>query len=266
MTLSTGIQIKNRILSSLPQADLERLRSLLQPVRLRQKQVLPEAGAAIEELYFIENGLASVLTTMPDGAAIEVRMVGREGMTGFSYLLGAEVLPQQIIVQVPGDAFRIGAALFRPEFERLTQLRRSVLRFVNVADAMTSQTAACNRLHSVEQRCARWLLNACDRIGSDTMPMTHEFLSSLLGVRRSGVTVTAGSLQRSGLIRYNRGRLTIIDREALEALACECTSLTATSSAGCSHKPPIQQLSSPAQTPGATERTDLKVAHFTKNP
>jgi CRP-like cAMP-binding protein len=222
MPPSTGLIPNNQILKALPQAELDRFRAHLQPVSLPQKQVLHEAGAAIEHVYFIEQGLASVLTTMADGAAIEVRMIGREGLCGFPYLLGTEVLLQQIIVQVPGTALRISAPLLKAEFDWGETLRRIVLRFVNSAYVMTSQSAACNRLHSVEQRCARWLLNSSDRIGSDTMPMTHEFLSSLLGVRRSGVSVTAGKLQHSGLIHYHRGRLTIVNREALEALACEC--------------------------------------------
>lgn len=222
MSVPISSSFKNRILRALPRADLGPLRPNLQLVTLRQKQILHESGAPIEDMYFIEDGLASVLTAMADGSAIEVRMIGPEGMTGFPYLLGSRILPQQIIIQVPGSALRMRAALFRAEFERREEVRGVVLRFVNAAYAMTSQTAACNRLHSVEQRCARWLLNASDRIGSDTMPMTHEFLSSLLGVRRSGVTVTAGRLQRSGLIRYHRGHLEITDREKLEELACEC--------------------------------------------
>jgi CRP-like cAMP-binding protein len=225
MPLSIGPTIKNRVLRALPEADLDRIRPFVQPVALRQRQILHEAGAAIKDVYFIEDGLVSVLTTMADGAAIEVRMVGREGVAGFPYLLGTEILPQQVIVQVRGSALRISAATLRAEFERRGVLRCIVLRFVNAAYAMTSQTAACNRLHSVEQRCARWLLDASDRIGSDTMPMTHEFLSSLLGVRRSGVTVTAGRLQRSGLIRYHRGHLSIVDRQKLERLTCECYQL-----------------------------------------
>ena len=222
MPLSSDLVFRNRILRALPQAELDHLRPHLQPVPLRQKQILHEVGAPIEDLYFIENGLASVLTTTAHGDAIEVRMTGREGLTGFPYLLGVKILRQRIIVQVPGNALRISAAPFKGEFERREVLRHTVLCFVNAAFAMTSQTAACNRLHSVEQRCARWLLNASDRIGSDTMPMTHEFLSSLLGARRSGVTITAGRLQSSGLIRYRRGHLAIVDRNALEALACEC--------------------------------------------
>jgi CRP-like cAMP-binding protein len=222
MPPSTGPTIRNRILSALPRADLEQLGPHLQPVSLPLRQILQEAGAAIEHVYFIEQGLASVLTMMADGEAIEVRMVGRESIIGLAYLLGAEVLPQQVIVQVSGSAWRMSAALFKAEFDRRETLRRIVLRLVNAALVMTSQNAACNRLHSVEQRCARWLLEASNRISSDSMPMTHEFLSSLLGVRRAGITATASQFQRSGLIRYHRGRLTIVDREALEACACEC--------------------------------------------
>jgi CRP-like cAMP-binding protein len=222
MTPSAGPTIRNRVLSALPQTDLQQLRPHLQPVSLPQKQILHEASAAIEHIYFVEQGLASVLTTMADGGAVEVRMLGREGIIGLSYLLGAQSVPQQVIVQVPGNALRMSAALFKAEFDQREHLRRVVLRLVSAALAMTSQNAACNRLHSVEQRCARWLLEASNRIASDTMPMTHEFLSSLLGVRRAGVTETAGHLQRSGLVRYHRGQLTITDREDLEARACEC--------------------------------------------
>jgi CRP-like cAMP-binding protein len=217
--------IRNRVLIALPQADLERFRVHLQPVVLTQKQVLHDAGAAIEHVYFIEEGLASVVTTMADGAAVEVRMLGREGIIGLLYVLGAQALPQQVVVQVPGSALRMSADLFKAEFDRCEMLRGIVLRLVSAALGMVSQNAACNRLHSIEQRCARWLLEASNRIGSDTMPMTHEFLAWLLGVRRAGVTETASRLQRSALIRYSRGRLTIIDREGLEARACECYSV-----------------------------------------
>jgi CRP-like cAMP-binding protein len=215
----------NLILNALPEADIQRLCAQQQRVALRQKQILHQPGAAIEHVYFLEQGLASVLTMMLDGSAVEVLMMGREGVTGFPYLLGAETSLQQVVVQVPGNALRMNAALFKAEFDRSASLRRIVVPFINAAYAMTSQTAACNRLHSIEQRCARWLLNASDRIGSDTMPMTHEFLSFLLGVRRAGVTITAGRLQRAGLIRYHRGSLTIIERHALEALSCECYQL-----------------------------------------
>ena len=173
-------------------------------------------------VYFIEQGLASVVTMMADGSAVEVRMLGREGIIGLPCVLDAAVVPQQVIVQVPGSALRMNAALFRAEFDRREMLCGVVLRLIGAALAMVSQNAACNRLHSVEQRCARWLLETSNRIGSDAMPMTHEFLSWLLGARRTGVTETVGQFRRSGLIRYSRGRLAIVDRAALEARACEC--------------------------------------------
>jgi CRP-like cAMP-binding protein len=167
----------------------------------------PKTRTRPEDVHFIEEGLASVLTAMPDGDAVEVRMAGREGVTGFSYLLGAHSLRQEIIVQAPGSALRMRAAIFKTTFDRSESFRRTVLRYINTALSMTAQTAACNSLHSVEQRCARWLLNASDRIGSNTMPMTHELLALLLGVRRAGVTAVAGKLQSSELIRYHRGRV-----------------------------------------------------------
>lgn len=222
MPLSVDHRLRNRILSARPPADFEHLRPHLEQLPLRQRQVLHQPGAAIEHVHFIEEGLASVLTTMPEGDAVEVRMAGREGITGFSYVLGAHSLRQEIIVQAPGSALRMSAAIFKTAFDRSEPLRRTVLRYVNTALTMTAQTAACNRLHSIEQRCARWLLNASDRIDSNTMPMTHEFLALLLGVRRAGVTAVAGKLQSSGLIRYHRGRLTIVDRDGLERVACQC--------------------------------------------
>jgi CRP-like cAMP-binding protein len=222
MPLSVGHTIRNRILSARPPADFEHLLPHLEQLPLRQRQVLHHPGTAIEHVHFIEEGLASVLTTMQDGDAVEIRMAGREGVTGFSYVLGAQSLRQEIIVQAPGSALRMSAAIFKTAFDQSEPLRRTVLRYVNTALSMTAQTAACNRLHSVEQRCARWLLNASDRIGSNTIQMTHEFLALLLGVRRAGVTAVAGKLQSSGLIRYHRGRLAILDRDGLERVACEC--------------------------------------------
>lgn len=213
---------RNRVLRALPPGELDRLRPHLQPVVLRQKQILHEAGAAVEHVYFIEEGLASVLTMVADGGEVEVRMLGPESMIGLPYLLGAEFLRQRIIVQLPGSAWRVSAPLFKAEFDRRERLRGIVLRLVSAALAMTSQNAACNRLHSVEQRCARRLLEASNRIGFLTMPITHEFLSVLLGVRRAGVTEIAYQMQRAGLIRYQRGRLRIVNRAGLEARACEC--------------------------------------------
>ena len=213
---------KNRLLAALPPQELEQLSSQLHPVSLSLRQVLHETGAPIEDVYFIQEGVASILTDMADGASIEVGMIGIEGMIGVAALLGATLSSHQTIVQIPGDALRMSAVECKAAFERSAAVRTLTLRFTESMMNLSAQTAACNRLHSIEQRCARWLLMASDRIGSDVMPMTHEFLSTMLGVRRAGVTVTAQELQRSGLIRYHRGEITITDHDGLAESACEC--------------------------------------------
>lgn len=149
-------------------------------------------------------------------------MIGMEGMVGVPVLLGDETSAQRVIVQVPGTALRMKAAPCKAAFDESAAVRRVLLRFAAARLNFSAQTAACNRVHSIKQRCARWLLMSSDRVQSDVMPMTHEFLSSMLGVRRTGVTTIAGELQRSGLIRYQRGQVTIIDHAGLEAAACEC--------------------------------------------
>jgi CRP-like cAMP-binding protein len=221
MVSNLGIQ-KNRLLAAMPQEDLQCLSAHLDPIALRQRDIIQHAGTPIEHVYFLEQGVASVVTNMVNGSTIEVGMIGLEGMVGVSAMLGAETSGQQVIIQVPGTALRMKAAPCRAVFDHSVAVRRIVHRFTETLINLSAQTAACNRLHSIEQRCARWLLMASDRIQSLSMPMTQEFLSSMLGVRRAGVTETAGELQRSGLIRYNRGHLTIVDRQSLEALACEC--------------------------------------------
>jgi CRP-like cAMP-binding protein len=216
------ITSKNLLLAAMPHEDLERFFSDLHPVSLSLRQVLHEVGAPLEDVYFIEQGVASVLTNMADGSTIEVGMIGMEGMVGVPALLGGQTSAQRVIVQIPGTALCMSAALCKAAFDQSEAVRRVVLRFTEAILNLSAQTAACNRLHSIEQRCARWLLMAIDRVQSDEIPLTHEFLSSMLGVRRAGVTNTAGELQSSGLIRYHRGLLTIVDRDGLEATACEC--------------------------------------------
>jgi len=159
---------------------------------------------------------------MMNGSTIEVGMVGAEGLVGVSALLGSDTASQQVIVQIPGIALRMNAGRCKTAFDQSEPVRRVALRFIEAFLNLTAQTAACNRLHSIEQRCARWLLMALDRIQSDTMPLTQEFLASMLGVRRAGITTIAGELQRSGLIRYHHGQLSVVDRDGLEANACEC--------------------------------------------
>jgi CRP-like cAMP-binding protein len=215
-------QIKNRVLSGLPPEELARLIEHLEPVPLPKKEILFEVGAPLDHVYFIEEGLASVITTMEDGASSEVGMVGREGLVGVSALLGGRHSAQHIVMQLPGRGHRISAPRCKSVFEDSPKVRAAVLRFTEDLLNLSSQTAGCNRLHSIGQRSARWLLMASDRVGSEFLPLTQEFLAAMLGVRRSGVSEAASELQRSGLIRYRRGRITIVDHVGLEKTACEC--------------------------------------------
>jgi CRP-like cAMP-binding protein len=216
------ITAKNGLLATLLLEDREQLVSYLHSVSLSLKQVIYEVGDPLEHVYFIEQGVASVLTKMANGSTVEVGMIGMEGMVGMPALLGGETSAQHIVIQIPGTALRMDAVLCKVAFDRSAGIRRVVHRFAEAILNLSAQTAGCNRLHSLEQRSARWLLMARDRSGSDAMPMTHDFLASMLGVHRTGVTDAAGELQRSGLIRYSRGQVAIIDREGLEATACEC--------------------------------------------
>ena len=217
--------IKNRLLAGLPPEDFAQFIDHLEPVTLPKKQILYEVGAPLEHIYFIEEGLASVLTTMEDGASSEVGMVGPEGLIGVSALLGGKLSAQHVVMQLPGRGHHIAASRCKTVFDQSLPVRAVMLRFIEDLLNLSSQTAGCNRLHSVEQRSARWLLMASDRVASDVLPLTQEFLAAMLGVRRSGVSEAASELQRSGLIRYRRGEITIIDRAGLEKTACECYGL-----------------------------------------
>lgn len=194
----------------------------LQPLTLRQRDVLYDVGSPIEYIYFMESAVGSVLTIMQDGSSIEVGMVGYEGLVGRSALLGEAISQQHVVIQLPGKAYKIKADIAKEEFERNIQFRHSVLRFVDSFIHLSGQTAACNRLHRVEQRCARWLLLSSDRTQSDILPLTHEYLSVMVGARRSGISEAAAQLQRQGLIRYRKGKIEILDHAGLEQAACEC--------------------------------------------
>jgi CRP-like cAMP-binding protein len=217
--------IKNRLLAGLPPQELSQLIEHLKPVELPKKQILYEVGAPLDDVYFIEEGLASVLTTMEDGGSSEVGMVGPEGLIGVSALLGGRRSAQHVVMQLPGRGHHIKAKQCKAVFDESPAVRSVLLRFIEDLLNLSSQTAGCNRLHSVEQRSARWLLMASDRIGADVLPLTQEFLAAMLGVRRSGVSEAMSELQRHGLTRYRRGEITIIDRAGLEATACECYAL-----------------------------------------
>ncbi len=217
--------IRNRLLAALLlPADFALLADDLHPVALAKGQVIYAVGAPLGHVYFIEDGLASVMTTMEDGATSEVGMIGPEGMVGASALLGATVSAQHIVMQLPGTALRIGARACKAVFDTNAEVRRVMLRFVEDILNLSAQTAACNRLHLVEQRCAAALAadGRATGVQSRVLALTQEFLAAMIGVRRSGVSEAAGELQRAGLIRYRRGEITIVDYDALKAIACEC--------------------------------------------
>lgn len=216
---------KNRVLAALPDRDFEQFFPALETVDLPLRYTLQEAGSRIERVFFVEQGVASVLATMSSGSTVEVGMIGVEGIVGVAGLFGARTSPHRIIVQISGIALALPLSACRKAFAASTAFETVALDFANDLFNLSAQTAACNRLHSIEQRCARWLLMAHDRTRRKTMSMTHEFLAATLGVRRAGVTVAAGELQRSGLIKYRSGEVVIRDHAGLVAAACECYQL-----------------------------------------
>ena len=218
----------NRLLGALPDADFERLKDQLRTRDGDQKYVLADSGDPINEVYFPVDAVVSVLTRMDDGASVELATVGNEGLVGVTVAWGAKTMnPKEFAtVQVPGTIVSMDREAFRQELQRQGPLSSLVERYTQAFFAQVSQQVACNGLHSVEQRCARWLLLTQDRAGTDEFPMTHEFLAQMLGVRRATVTVTAGILQKAGFVQFTRGRAAIVDREGLEDAACECYAVT----------------------------------------
>jgi CRP-like cAMP-binding protein len=224
MTASTaaGPRPRNRLLAALPPDDLAWLWPRLEPVDFSHRAVLHAPDEPLTAVHFPETGWVSMLATLENGDAAEVGLVGREGMVGLPLLLGADRSPFEAMTQAEGSGLRLSAGAFQEALGRSVALRTLLLRYALAFTAQVAQTAACNGRHHVEQRLARWMLMAHDRAEGDSFPMTHEFLSMMLGVRRAGVTVAAGALQRAGLIRYERGRMTVTDRAGLEAGACDC--------------------------------------------
>lgn len=213
---------KNRLLGEIPQEIFKQYFSDLPTVSLYLKQILYQVGDPLEYVYFIEQGIVSFLAAMTGGSTTEVGMIGMEGLVGLPVLLGDDLSGQQALVQAPGAARRMKAADCKTAFDQSAAVRAVMLRYMGVLFKVAAQTAACNQLHALKQRTARWLLMMYDRLQSDEMPLTHEFLSTMLGVRRTRVTETAGELQRQGMIVYSRGLVTIVDLEKLEGTACEC--------------------------------------------
>jgi CRP-like cAMP-binding protein len=215
-------EIENRFLLALPDSCLKRLKPHLEFIEVKPRDVLIRTAAAAETLFFFNRGFASLVKTMRDGRMVEIGAVGPTSVVGLLSLLGVERAVWETVVQGSGTGFRIARNAMLEEMERGHALADLVKKRAGLFLGELAQTAACNRLHSLEQRCCRWLLMAHDSAGAETFALTHEFLELMLGVQRSGLSIVAGALQRSGLIRYTRGRVTIVDRNGLEKEACEC--------------------------------------------
>ena len=213
---------ENHLIELLPKADRLRLLACCEPVDLMLSEVLCDRGATLEHVYFPVNGFISLLTGVDDHASLEVGMVGREGMFGAELVLGMLRSPLRALVQGPGAAWRVGAVAFRRELARSHALQEVLQRYLRVVLTQMASSAACLRFHLIQPRLARWLLMSADRAHSPQFHVTHEFLASMLGVRRVGITMAASALQRAGLISYHRGDVTVIDRLGLEGAACSC--------------------------------------------
>jgi CRP-like cAMP-binding protein len=213
----------NLLLASLPAEDSQRLRRALDVIALPLKQFLHRPGDVIEYVYFPGGGFCSELTVLESGEMVEVATIGREGMVGIFAAKDGHVAPSAAMVQAETDVcYRLPAGVFRSELERGGRFSELITQYTHAHIAFIMQSTACNAVHSVEQRLARWLLMAHDRVGKNEFPLTQEFVAMMLGVARPTVTIVAGTLQKAGLITYRRGTVTILEREKLEAAACEC--------------------------------------------
>ena len=213
---------ENHLIELLPRKDRQHLLGLCEPVHLVLAAVLCEPAKPMRHAYFPIDGFISLVAPVDGKPGLEVGMVGREGMLGAQLALGVADAPLQALVQGPGSAWRIGTAAFRLELAHSAALQRVMDRYLYVLMAQLATSAVCVRFHQIGPRLARWLLMSQDRAHSDSFPVTHEFLAYMLGVRRVGITGAAGALQHSGLIKYRRGDLTVLDRRGLEAAACGC--------------------------------------------
>ena len=212
----------NRLLAALSPEDYQRLQPHLELVTLSLQQPIYEAGDSIPYLYFPTSALISLVSTLIDGSTIEVGIVGHEGMAGFPVLLSGTTRTHRAFVQVAGQAFRLKSALLQDPLEQSGSLHKVLLRYVQALFSQVAQSVACNRFHTTEERLARWLLLVADAVASNEFLLTQEFIGQMVGVRRAGVTVAAGSLSHLGFIRYTRGKIEIVNRPGLEEFSCEC--------------------------------------------
>lgn len=220
-----GNHIHNELLLNLPLKERELLFPKLEFVRLRTHHVLHEPGDTLKSAYFCDTGLVSILSVFPDGKSVEVGLVGKEGFVGLPLVAGFRTAPTRAVAQIEATAFRVDGEALMVILRQCPNLERQLQQFSQIMAMQVTQIAACNRLHEVNERLARWLLMSADRIGSNSVPLTHEFLAQMLGTRRSSVTVATGMLEKAGLIAHSRGDVEIIDRKKLEEAACECYGL-----------------------------------------
>jgi CRP-like cAMP-binding protein len=212
----------NRLLAALPDASLQALLPSLEGVALPLGMVVYESGGTQGHVYFPTSSIVSLLYVLADGASAEIAVTGNEGLVGISLFMGGETTPSRAVVQSAGHGYRLRGDLLRKEFESGGVLQHLLLRFTQALITQMTQTAVCNRHHSVDQQLCRWLLLSLDRLPGNELVMTQELIANMLGVRREGVTEAAGKLQDEGMIRYSRGHITVLDRTKLEARVCEC--------------------------------------------
>lgn len=213
---------QNHLLDALPGTDYQRIAPHLELVPMGLGEVIYESGSSMRHVYFPTTSIVSLLYVMENGASAEIAVVGNEGILGISLFMGGETTPSRAVVQSAGHGYRLKAGLIKAEFARFGPTMHLLLRYTQALITQMAQTAVCNRHHSVDQQLCRWLLLSLDRLSSNELVMTQELIANMLGVRREGVTEAAGMLQKAGLIRYQRGRITVIDRPGLEARTCEC--------------------------------------------
>ena len=212
----------NQLLAALPDSEWQRWQSHLEPMHMPLGQVLYEPGATLSHVYFPTDAIVSLLYVMENGASAEIAVVGNEGIVGISLFMGGESTPSRAVVQSAGSGFRLRAQMMKEEFNRAGPVLHLFLRYTQALITQMAQTAVCNRHHSLDQQLCRWLLLSLDRLQNNELVMTQELIANMLGVRREGVTEGALKLQEAGLIRYARGRITVLDREGLEKRTCEC--------------------------------------------
>ena len=213
---------QNHLLAALPADKYARLLPHLEPFPLPLGLVLHESGSEMHHVFFPTDAIVSLLYVMENGSSGEIAVVGNEGVVGVALFMGGETTPNRAVVQSAGHAYRLNGQMLKDEFYRAGPMLRLLLRYTQALLTQMAQTAVCNRHHTLDQQFCRWLLLSLDRLPSNNLVMTQELIANMLGVRREGVTEAAGNVQKAGLIEYNRGRITVLDRAGLEARACEC--------------------------------------------